>query len=139
MINLARRRAHDKDQMHLSQAPIRPPRPGSMAKTPQKKYLLFIRTVTVDSYSSCVILESLDNATTFKGSVMTTLNSNFGMEYAPTPFLMRLGRREVLVTRDFRKRFYPVNPIMECDTGVEPGHIEVLLMRRWLLILSKAH
>jgi hypothetical protein len=74
-----------------------------------------------------------------KGNVMTTLNSNFGMEYAPTPFMMRIGRREVLVTRDFRKRFYPVNPVIECDTGVEPGHVEVLLMRRWLLILSKAH
>lgn len=70
---------------------------------------------------------------------MTTLNSNFGMEYAPTPFMLRFGRREVLVTRDFRKRFYPVNPLIECDTGVEPGHVEVLLMRRWLLILSKAH
>jgi hypothetical protein len=74
-----------------------------------------------------------------KGIVMTTLKSSFGMEYAPTPFMVRLGRREMLVTRDFRKRFYPVNPIIECDTGVEPGHIEVLLLRRWLLILSKAH
>ena len=70
---------------------------------------------------------------------MTTLNSNFGMEYALTPFLMRLGRREILVTRYFRKRFYPLNPVIELDTGVEPGHVEILLLRRWLLILSKAH
>ena len=70
---------------------------------------------------------------------MTTLNSSFGLEFAPTPFLMRNGRRELLVTRDFRKRFYAVNPIIECDTGVEPGHLEVLVFRRWLLILSKAH
>ena len=73
---------------------------------------------------------------------MTTLNSTFGsrfgLEYAPTSFLLRMGRREVLVTRDFRKRFYAVNPIIECDTGIEAGHVEVLLMRRWLLILSKA-
>jgi hypothetical protein len=107
------------------------------AKTPQNKNLLFIRTVTVDLYSGCAILESLDQ--TNKRNVMTTLNSNFGMEYAPTPFMLRLGRREMLVTRDFRKRYYPVNPLIECDTGVEPGHVEVLLMRRWLLILSKAH
>lgn len=72
-----------------------------------------------------------------KGNIMTTLNSSFGLEYAPTPFLVRFGRREMLVTRDFRKRFYPVNPIIECDTGVEPGHVEVLLFKRWLLILSK--
>jgi hypothetical protein len=70
---------------------------------------------------------------------MTTLNNAFGREYAPTPFLVRFGRREMLVTRDFRKRFYAVNPIIECDTGVEPGHLEILLLRRWLVILSKAH
>jgi hypothetical protein len=73
---------------------------------------------------------------------MTTLNSTFGsrfgLEYAPTSFLLRMGRRELLVTRDFRKRYYAVNPIIECDTGVQAGHVEVLLMRRWLLILSKA-
>jgi hypothetical protein len=84
----------------------------------------------VDLYSSCAILESLDQRkTNNKGFAMTTLNSNFGMQYAPTPFMLRLGRREVLVTRDFRKRYYPV----------KPGHVEVLLMKRWLLILSKAH
>ena len=70
---------------------------------------------------------------------MTTLHSTFGMEYAATPFMMRLGRREMLVTRDFCKRAYAVNPFIECDTGVEPGHVEILLFRRWLLILSKAH
>ena len=70
---------------------------------------------------------------------MTTLTSTFGLEYAPVPFLMRFGRRELLVTRDFRKRFYAVNPVIECDTGVEPGHLEILVFRRWLLILSKAH
>ncbi|MBD8532230.1 MULTISPECIES: hypothetical protein [unclassified Massilia] len=69
---------------------------------------------------------------------MTTLNNSFGLEYAPAPFLMRIGQREILLTRDFRKRFYPINPIMECDTGVEPGHVEVLLFGRWLLILSKS-
>jgi len=70
---------------------------------------------------------------------MTTLNSSFGLKYALIPFMIRIGRREILVTRDFRKRFYAVNPIIECDTGVEPGHLEVLIFRRWLLILSKAH
>jgi hypothetical protein len=109
-----------------------------LAKKLHIQNYLFIHTVTVDLYSSCAILESLDQHNN-KEIVMTTLHSSFGMEYAPTPFLLRLGRREVLVTRDFRKRFYPVNPVIECDTGVEPGHVEVLLLRRWLLILSKAH
>ena len=65
--------------------------------------------------------------------------SAFGLEYAPTSFLIRLGRREVFVCRDFRKRFYTVNPIIECSTGIQPGHVEVLLFRRWLLILSRAN
>jgi hypothetical protein len=65
--------------------------------------------------------------------------SRFGLEYAPMSFLVRFGKREMLVCRDFRKRFYAINPIIECDTGVQPGHIEILLFSRWLLILSKAH
>lgn len=69
----------------------------------------------------------------------TGLNSRFGLEYSPATFLLRMGKREMLVCRDFRKRYYAVNPVIECDTGIEPGHVEVLLMRRWLLILSKAH
>jgi hypothetical protein len=69
---------------------------------------------------------------------MTTLNTTFGLEYAPAPFVLRFGRRELVITRDFRKRFYAVNPVIECDAGLERGHVEVLLFRRWLLILSRA-
>jgi hypothetical protein len=111
----------------------------TLVKKPHYSKLLFICTGTVHSYSSYAILNSLDQHKTKKEIVMTALNSSFGVQYAPTPFMLRFGRREVLVTRDFRKRFYAVNPVIECDTGVEPGHLEILLMRRWLLILSKAH
>lgn len=69
----------------------------------------------------------------------TDTRARFGLQYAPSSFLVRLGRREMRVCRDFRKRYYAVNPLIECDTGIEAGHVEVLLMRRWLLILSKAH
>lgn len=66
---------------------------------------------------------------------MATLNSGFGsrfgLEYA---LLVRTAKREILVCRDFRKRYYTVNPLIECGTGIEPGYVEVLLMRRWLLI-----
>ncbi|HJV85158.1 MAG TPA: hypothetical protein VJ698_06750 [Noviherbaspirillum sp.] len=62
----------------------------------------------------------------------------FGLEYAPTSFLLRLGRREIFVCRDFRKRYYTVNPLIDVSTGIEPGHLELLLFRRWLVILSKA-
>lgn len=67
-----------------------------------------------------------------------SFGSRFGLEYAPMSFLLRLGRREIFVCRDFRKRYYSVNPIIDCSTGVERGHLEVLLLRRWLIILSKA-
>ena len=69
---------------------------------------------------------------------MTTLNSSFGIAQVPAPFMLRFGRRELQVTRDFRKRFYAVNPVIECDTGVDAGHLEILVCKRWLLVLSKA-
>jgi hypothetical protein len=67
-----------------------------------------------------------------------SMTARFGLEYAPTSFLIRMGRREIFVCRDFRKRFYTVNPILECSTGIQPGHIELLVCRRWLVILSKS-
>ncbi len=54
------------------------------------------------------------------------------------PLLMRFGQRELRICRDFRKRFRAVHPLMEWDTGVQRGHVEILLFRRWLLVLSKA-
>ncbi|HZW12882.1 MAG TPA: hypothetical protein VFF81_06795 [Noviherbaspirillum sp.] len=66
------------------------------------------------------------------------LAPRFGLEYAPMSFLLRLGRREIFVCRDFRKRYYHVSPILDCSTGIEAGHLELLLFRRWLVILSKA-
>lgn len=65
-------------------------------------------------------------------------DSYFAIEYAPMSFVIRLGQREALVCRDFRNRYYNVNPIIDCSTGVQPGHIELLLFRKWLVILSKA-
>ena len=67
-----------------------------------------------------------------------SFGARFGLEYAPTSFLARLGRREVFVCRDFRKRYYKVNPLIDCSAGIERGHVELLLLRKWLVILSKA-
>lgn len=69
----------------------------------------------------------------------TPFETRFGSKPAPGSFLMRLGRREVFVCRDFRHRYYRVNPVMDCSAGVERGHLEILMFRKWLLILSKAH
>lgn len=53
-------------------------------------------------------------------------------------FLLRIGRREVSICQDFRKRFYATNPVIECRAGVNPGHVEILLLRSWLIVFSKA-
>lgn len=63
---------------------------------------------------------------------------SFEIEYAPTSFSIRVGRRELYISRDFRKRFYRVNPLIECYPGVQPGHLEIILLKKWLVILSKA-
>ncbi|MBX9899174.1 MAG: hypothetical protein K2Y28_00175 [Burkholderiaceae bacterium] len=67
-----------------------------------------------------------------------SLNTRFSLQFAPTSFSIRLGRREIFVCLDFRLRQYRVNPIIDCSTGVQAGHLEILLLRKWLVILSKA-
>jgi hypothetical protein len=95
---------------------------------------------TVSLYSSCdrvVFLKHYFQGVTFM-KTLHTIGPRFGLEYAPTSFLVRLGSREIFVCRDFRKRYYALNPILDCSTGIEPGHIELVLFRKWLIILSKA-
>ncbi len=67
-----------------------------------------------------------------------TLDTRFTVQFSPSTFLMRFGRREIFVCNDFRNRHYQVNPVVECSTGVQAGHLEILLFRKWLVILSKA-
>ncbi|HCE07109.1 MAG TPA: hypothetical protein DEQ40_00620 [Oxalobacteraceae bacterium] len=69
---------------------------------------------------------------------ITFFGSPFGLAHAPAPSLFRLGRREIFVCKDFRKRFYSANRFVDCSAGVEPGHLEILLFRRWLVVLSMA-
>ncbi|MFL9925635.1 hypothetical protein PQR62_15250 [Herbaspirillum lusitanum] len=64
--------------------------------------------------------------------------ARFGLESSPSTFALRFGRREIFACRDSYVRRYRVNPIIECSAGLEPGHVEILLFRRWLLVLSKA-
>lgn len=70
---------------------------------------------------------------------MAYVNSTFQTQ--PTmsnAMLVRIGQREISVSRDFRKRFYQTNPLIECRAGVNAGHVEVLFMRSWLVVFSKA-
>ncbi len=65
-----------------------------------------------------------------------TSGARFGLESTPSSFLLRMGRREIFVCRDTYVRRYRVNPIIECSAGLQAGHLEILLFRRWLVVLS---
>jgi hypothetical protein len=71
--------------------------------------------------------------------MMTYMNSTFQTQsMLNNAVLVRIGQREISVGRDFRKRFYQTNPIVECRAGVNAGHVEILILRSWLVVLSKA-
>jgi hypothetical protein len=67
-----------------------------------------------------------------------SFDARFSMQVSPSSFTLRLGRREIFVCKDFRQRPYSVSPIFDCSTGVAAGHLEILLFKKWLVILSKA-
>lgn len=71
-------------------------------------------------------------------SLSASLQPRFGRDYLPASFVLRLGKRELSICPDFRSRYYAVHPFMDFSVGVESGHVEVLLLRRWLIVLSKA-
>jgi hypothetical protein len=53
-------------------------------------------------------------------------------------FQFRWGRREIRICKDYRKHLYPTHPILECRAGARNGHLEVLLLRSWLIVFTKA-
>lgn len=70
---------------------------------------------------------------------MAYLNTAFHTQaLVNKPFLLRIGQREISISKDFRKRFYQTNPLIECRAGVNAGHVEVLLLRSWVIVFSKA-
>lgn len=70
--------------------------------------------------------------------LVTAFDTQFGLSYTPASHLLRWGKRQITVCRDFRTRFDHVRPIIDCRPGVEPGHLEILFLRKWLVILSRA-
>ncbi|MEB0141132.1 MULTISPECIES: hypothetical protein [unclassified Undibacterium] len=67
-----------------------------------------------------------------------TVDTRMSLQLTPNSFMLRLGRREIFVCRDFRQRYYSVNPLFDCSTGIQAGHLEILFCKKWLIILSKA-
>lgn len=72
-------------------------------------------------------------------TMQTSYFSRFGLEYCPSWMELRVGRRMLSISRDFRKRYDNVSPVISCGVGIDRGHLEVLLFGRWILVLSKAH
>lgn len=69
---------------------------------------------------------------------LNTIGTRFGSEYVPSSIVVRFGRREIFIGPDFRKRYSSVRPILDCRTGIEPGYVELVLFRKWLIVLSRA-
>ena len=69
---------------------------------------------------------------------LNTTGARFGAEYLPSSVALRFGRREIFIGPDFRKRYSSLRPILDCRTGSEPGYVELLLLRKWLIVLSVA-
>jgi hypothetical protein len=59
-------------------------------------------------------------------------------EPIPFGFSLRFGSRQLSFSYDPYVRRYDVRPLLECTAGARPGHLDILFLRRWLLVLSKA-
>jgi hypothetical protein len=71
----------------------------------------------------------------YNGTTRTQPSWNWEL---PKTVTLRFGTRELAIGRDVRPRYYEINPVIFFRPGFDKGHLEVLLFRRWLLVLSKA-
>jgi len=103
---------------------------GTMAATEDCKYILISTQInTVYSYSIYDTLPYIVDS-----SRRSFHHGNLPLERQP----FRLGKRAIFISRDYRRHYSPVHPVIHCRTGLEPGHLELLLLRKWLVVLSRA-
>jgi hypothetical protein len=95
---------------------------------------------TVYLYSSygTIPIRSYFHIGTFIMANLNTIGTRFGSEYVPSTIVMRIGRRELFFGPDFRRRYSTLSPILDCRAGTEPGYVELVLLRKWLIVLSRA-
>lgn len=60
---------------------------------------------------------------------------SFGAQCA---VMLQFGKRALSISRDCRQRYYRTRAVIDCRPGFDKGHLEMLLFRRWLVVLSKA-
>lgn len=51
---------------------------------------------------------------------------------------LRFGSRAIVASKDTHVRNYAVNPVIEFNAGVKRGHVEIILLRRWRVLLQSA-
>lgn len=56
----------------------------------------------------------------------------------PAAIVLQIGGREISICRDYRKRYYTPNPLIELRTSLASGYLEVLLLRMWVIRLCEA-
>jgi hypothetical protein len=56
----------------------------------------------------------------------------------PGMLAIQVGNRALSVGRDFRQRYHRTNPLLGLYPGLNKGYLEVLLFRRWVVVLSQA-
>lgn len=51
---------------------------------------------------------------------------------------LRFGSRAIVAARDTHMRFYGVNRFIDLNAGVKRGHLEIIVLRRWRILLQAA-
>lgn len=72
------------------------------------------------------------------GIMLPTTGATVVRVASPFTFTARFGRRQLSFGYDTKVRRYAVKPWFECTAGAARGHLDILMFRRWLLVLSKA-
>jgi hypothetical protein len=67
-----------------------------------------------------------------------SITSPIRVQYAPTFVLLRFWKWEIFFGRNYSTRCYRPNPLIDMNSGLEAGSTEILLLKRWLCIVSKA-
>lgn len=63
------------------------------------------------------------------------MSSGLAMQSGMT---LRIGSRAIIASKDPYVRNYPVNPVVTFLAGDLPGHLEIVILRRWRILLSRA-
>ncbi len=94
--------------------------------------VLFLYSIFSVFHVGEILMANISNLSNISG-----LGRGFNWDCEPALFLIRFGRREISVCRDSRKRFYTPHPLLDCRVGFVRGYIELLVLRKWLIVFSK--